>query len=77
MHSNSYHRHLREPKPIDGHSSASDLGTSASDAVPWVAAAAPRDVAAALADGPEEDHPEGDRREVAAWVAHRRQREER
>jgi len=36
-----------------------------------------RVVAAALADGPEEDHPEGDRREVAAWVAHRRQREER
>jgi hypothetical protein len=43
----------REPRPIDGHSSASDLATSASDAVPWVAAAASRDVAAALADLPE------------------------
>ena len=46
-----------------------------------------RVVAAALADGPEEDHPEedhpegdrpeGDRPEVVAWVAHERQREVR
>ena len=73
-----------EPRPNDGHSSASDLATSASDGVPWVAAAASRGVAAALADGPEVsaalwgDRPEGDGPEVSAWAlaVHRRQREE-
>ena len=74
-----------EPRPNDGHSSASDLATSASDGVPWVAAAASRGAAAASGDGPEGsaalwgDRPEGGGPEVSAWalvVAHGRQREE-
>jgi len=55
-----------EPRPNDGHSSASDLATSASDGVQRDAAAASQGVAAALADGPD----------VLASVAHGRQREE-
>jgi hypothetical protein len=49
-----------EPGPNDGHPSASDLATNATDGVRRVAAAASRAVAAALGEG----------------VAHGRQREE-
>jgi hypothetical protein len=49
-----------EPRPNDGHPSASDLATNATDGVRRVAAAASRAVAAALGEG----------------VAHGRQREE-
>ena len=65
-----------KPKPSDGHSSANDLATSANGRIWWDAADASRGVAAALADDPEKDHPEGGRLEVAS-VARGRQREER
>ena len=72
-----------EPRPNDGHSSASDLVSSARDAPHGAAVVVLRVVAAALADGPERDHPEedrseGSRLELAGWtlVAHGRQREE-
>ena len=78
-----------EPRPNDGHSSASDLVSSAMDAPHGAAVVVLRVVAAASADGPErehpevaatllEDRPEGSRLELAAWtlVDHGRQREE-
>jgi hypothetical protein len=61
-----------EPRPNDGHSSASDLVSSARDAPHGAAVVVLRVVAAALADGPERDHPE-----VAATLLEDRPEEDR